>query len=206
MLLYEKFKSNIKNKRRHIVRIKMSIVRTTEGKSTTMIDMFLNNSEDKRIYGMVGKDFIQKDGKATTVSYSLLSTRKKAEPRYVKDADLDQINRVSSQIDMNQALMSQAYEAFYSRDLTRYQQIIDSMGSALQNAVPPVNPAPVEQNIETITEAAPAPGPRLLEVWSDYIKDKGQKWRKQTANENQRFFDVLYHVVGDMLHLGFDSS
>jgi hypothetical protein len=88
MLLYEKFKSNIKNKRRHIVRIKMSIVRTTEGKSTTMIDMFLNNSEDKRINGMVGKDFIQKDGMATTVSYSLLSTRKKAEPRYVKDADL----------------------------------------------------------------------------------------------------------------------
>ncbi len=58
----------------------------------------------------------------------------------VKDADLDQINRVSSQIDMNRALMSQAYEAFYSRDLTRYQQIIDSMGAALQNAVPPVNP------------------------------------------------------------------
>lgn len=116
----------------------------------------------------------------------------------VKDADLDQINRVSSQIDMNQALMSQAYEAFYSRDLTRYQQIIDSMGSALQNAVPPVNPAPVEQNIETITEAATASGPRLLEAWYDYIKDKGQKWRKQTANENQRFFDVLYHVVGDI--------
>ena len=88
MLLYEKFKSNIKNKRRHIVRIKMSIVRTTEGKSTTMIDMFLNNSEDKRINGMVGKDFIQKDGMTTTVSYSLLSTRKKAEPRYVEEADL----------------------------------------------------------------------------------------------------------------------
>ena len=76
------------DKRRHIVRIKMSIVRTTEGKSTTMIDMFLNNSEDKRINGMVGKDFIQKDGMTTTVSYSLLSTRKKAEPRYVEDADL----------------------------------------------------------------------------------------------------------------------
>ncbi|MEJ8325439.1 tyrosine-type recombinase/integrase [Kosakonia sacchari] len=116
----------------------------------------------------------------------------------VKDADLDQINRVSSQIDMNQALMSQAYEAFYSRDLTRYQQIIDSMGAALQNAVPPVNLPPVEQNIETIAEAEPAPGPRLLEAWGDYIKDKGQKWRKQTANENQRFFDVLYHVVGDV--------
>ena len=88
MLLYEKFKSNIKNKRRQIVRIKMSIVRTTEGKSTTMIDMFLNNSEDKRINGMVGKDFIQKDGMTTTVSYSLLSTRKKAEPRYVEETDL----------------------------------------------------------------------------------------------------------------------
>ncbi|WP_407172228.1 site-specific integrase [Citrobacter farmeri] len=116
----------------------------------------------------------------------------------VNESDLDQVHHIASQIDMNQALMSQAYEAFYSRDLTRYQQIIDSMGSALQNAIPPVNPAPVEQNIETITEAAPASGPRLLEAWYDYIKDKGQKWRKQTANENQRFFDVLYHVVGDI--------
>lgn len=116
----------------------------------------------------------------------------------VKDADLDQINHISSQIDMNQALMSQAYEAFYSGDLTRYQQIIDSMGSALQNAVPSVNPAPIEQNIATIAETEPAQGLGLLEAWNDYVKDKGQKWRKQTANENQRFFDVLYHVVGNV--------
>ncbi|KGA42170.1 recombinase XerC [Pectobacterium odoriferum] len=116
----------------------------------------------------------------------------------VKDADLDQIHRISSQIDMNQALMSQAYEAFYSGNLTRYQQIIDSMGSALQNAIPEVNPAPVEQNTSTIGEPDSAYGPRLLGAWNDYIKDKGQKWRKQTANENQRFFDVLYHVVGNV--------
>ena len=57
----------------------------------------------------------------------------------VNESDLDQVHHVASQIDMNQALMLQAYEAFYSGDLTRYQQIIDSMGSALQNAVPPVN-------------------------------------------------------------------
>ncbi|GKX38694.1 hypothetical protein SOASR014_24330 [Pectobacterium carotovorum subsp. carotovorum] len=116
----------------------------------------------------------------------------------VKDADLDQIHRISSQIDMNQALMSQAYEAFYSGNLTRYQQIIDSMGSALQNAIPEVNPAPVEQNTSTIGEPDSAYGPRLLGAWNDYIKDKGQKWRKQTANENQRFFDVLCHVVGNV--------
>lgn len=116
----------------------------------------------------------------------------------VNESDLDQVHHVASQIDMNQALMSQAYEAFYSGDLTRYQQIIDSMGSALQNAIPAVNPAPVEQNTSTIGEPDSAYGPRLLEAWNDYIKDKGQKWRKQTANENQRFFDVLYHVVGDI--------
>nr|WP_180252047.1 tyrosine-type recombinase/integrase [Enterobacter hormaechei] len=116
----------------------------------------------------------------------------------VKDTDLDQINSVASQIDMNQALMSQAYEAFYSGDLTRYHQIIDSMGSALQNAAPAVIPAPVQQNTAKIAETEPADRPSLLEAWKDYIKDKGQKWRKQTANENQRFFDVLYHVVGDI--------
>jgi hypothetical protein len=45
----------------------------------------------------------------------------------VNESDLDQVHHIASQIDMNQALMSQAYEAFYSGDLTRYQQIIDSM-------------------------------------------------------------------------------
>ena len=56
----------------------------------------------------------------------------------------------------------------------------------------------MEQNTATTAETEPAHSPRLLEAWNDYIKDKGQKWRKQTANENQRFFDVLYHVVGDV--------
>ncbi|VAX70044.1 Integrase [Enterobacter cloacae] len=116
----------------------------------------------------------------------------------VNESDLDQVHHIASQIDMNQALMSQAYEAFYSGDLTRYQQIIDSMGSALQNAAPAVIPAPVQQNTAKIAETEPAHIPRLLEAWNVYIKDKGQKWRKQTANENQRFFDVLYHVVGDI--------
>ncbi|XHF53301.1 MAG: hypothetical protein PIK35_11250 [Enterobacter roggenkampii] len=116
----------------------------------------------------------------------------------VKDTDLDQINHISSQIDMNQALMSQAYEAFYSGDLTRYQQIIDSMGSALLNATSVVTSAPVDQNTAKIAENEPANSPRLLEAWNAYIKDRGQKWRKQTANENQRFFDVLYHVMGDV--------
>ena len=116
----------------------------------------------------------------------------------VNESDLDQVHHIASQIDMNQALMSQAYEAFYSGDLTRYQQIINSMGSALQNAIPAVTPAPMEQNTATSAETEPAHSPRLLEIWSDYIKDKGQHWRKQTASENQRFFDVLYHVVGDI--------
>lgn len=116
----------------------------------------------------------------------------------VNESDLDQVHHIASQIDMNQALMSQAYEAFYSGDLTRYQQIINSMGSALQNAIPAVTPAPMEQNTAATAETEPAHSPRLLETWSDYIKDKGQHWRKQTASENQRFFDVLYHVVGDI--------
>ncbi|MCL6325697.1 DUF3258 domain-containing protein [Pectobacterium polaris] len=119
----------------------------------------------------------------------------------VNESDLDQIHHIASQIDMNQALMSQAYEAFYSGDLIRYQQILDSMASALQKAAPTDKAVVQEsfpQNKVALDETSPAIGPTLLEVWNEYINDKGQKWRKQTANENQRFFDVLYHVVGDV--------
>ncbi|WP_244886184.1 tyrosine-type recombinase/integrase [Kluyvera cryocrescens] len=131
------------------------------------------------------------------ISARMMTAALKKQMLTINESDLDQVHHIASQIDMNQALMSQAYEAFYSGDLTRYQQIIDSMGSALQNATPAVPQAPVEQNTAKIVEAEQSHAPRLLEAWNDYIKDKGQKWRKQTANENHRFFDVLHHVVGD---------
>jgi hypothetical protein len=30
-----------------------------------------------------------------------------------------------------------------------------------------------------------------------YVKEKGQSWRTNIANENRRFYDVLIYVVGD---------
>ncbi|KHN91970.1 recombinase XerC [Pectobacterium actinidiae] len=135
------------------------------------------------------------------ISARMMTAALKKKMLTVNESDLDQIHHIASQIDMNQAFMSQAYEAFYSGDLIRYQQILDSMASALQKAAPTDKAVLQEsfpQNKVALDETSPAIGPTLLEVWNEYIKDKGQKWRKQTANENQRFFDVLYHVVGDV--------
>lgn len=112
----------------------------------------------------------------------------------VKEDDIEQVYQAANQIDMNQAMMSQAYEAFYSGDLSKYQQIIDSMTSSLQKAASVTTQLPEEIREQTPKSLAPS----LLECWNDYTNDKGKNWRKSIASENQRFFDVLCHVVGDI--------
>lgn len=112
----------------------------------------------------------------------------------VKEDDIEQVYQAANQIDMNQAMMSQAYEAFYSGDLSKYQQIVDSMTSSLQKAASVTTQLPEEIREQTPKSLAPS----LLECWNDYTNDKGKNWRKSIASENQRFFDVLCHVVGDI--------
>ncbi len=123
----------------------------------------------------------------------------------VGETDLEQINAVASQVDMNQALMSQAYHAFYSGELARYRQLVDAMKAQLQEAEQAQEPpAPTkakkvkEQAKDSPSEAPTTSCMTLSEAWNGYVRDKGQKWRKQTANENQRFYEVLFHVVGDI--------
>lgn len=45
--------------------------------------------------------------------------------------DLDQAYEVAGQIDMHQAMLHQAYEAFYSGDIGRYRALVESIQSQL---------------------------------------------------------------------------
>ncbi|HEX4502355.1 MAG TPA: tyrosine-type recombinase/integrase [Scandinavium sp.] len=115
-------------------------------------------------------------------------------------ADLPLANQVAAALDLSRTTVAQAYEAFYSKDLLRYRQITAGLQAQLEEAKiksqpqsdfepkQPVTPTAKEVVSQTIT---------LSEAWAMYVKEKGQKWRRSIANENQRFFDVLLYVVGD---------
>ncbi|MBN5263849.1 DUF3258 domain-containing protein [Serratia marcescens] len=105
----------------------------------------------------------------------------------------DEMSDVVSQIDMSLAMKHQAYEAFYSDDFLKYRQILGSLKEqvkSLSDKAPIQNHAPQVQS--------PSSAVKLSEVWKMYVADKGQKWRRSVASENQRFYDVLFLVVGDI--------
>lgn len=110
------------------------------------------------------------------------------------------MGEVVSQIDMSLAMKYQAYEAFYSDDFLKYRQILDSLKGQVksiadkanvQELTPIQSPSP-QQAISRSSSAV-----TLSEAWKIYVADKGQKWRKSVAGENQRFYEVLLYVVGD---------
>lgn len=108
---------------------------------------------------------------------------------------------VASQIDLSQAMKLQAYEAFYAGDLLKYRQILDSLKGQIPDKSPQtVTTATAPPNKSRKTNAANTTYSALTlsEAWKIYVADKGQKWRKSVAGENQRFYDVLFYVVGDI--------
>ncbi|CAI0894398.1 tyrosine-type recombinase/integrase [Serratia quinivorans] len=112
-----------------------------------------------------------------------------------------ELGATADQINLAQALKYQAYEAFYSNDTLKYRQIVESLRGQVQEVAgkvpvaPPSapRPQPTQQPYESTH-----PTIRLSEAWGLYIEDKGQKWRSSVAGENQRFYDVLFYVVGDI--------
>ncbi|WP_273848560.1 tyrosine-type recombinase/integrase [Serratia liquefaciens] len=105
----------------------------------------------------------------------------------------EEMSDVVSQIDMSLAMKYQAYEAFYSDDFLKYRQILGSLKEQvkiLSDKKPIQNHTPQQQ--------PSASAIRLSEAWKMYVADKGQKWRRSVASENQRFYEVLLYVVGDI--------
>lgn len=113
-------------------------------------------------------------------------------------ADLPLANQVAASLDMSRQTVAQAYEAFYSKDLLRYRQLTASLQDQLEEAKGKRNVFPTASvKVETVPPEPANQAIKLSEAWAMYIKEKGQKWSRSIANENQRFYDVLLYVVSD---------
>ncbi|EPN2402084.1 tyrosine-type recombinase/integrase [Klebsiella aerogenes] len=111
--------------------------------------------------------------------------------------DLDQAYEVAGQIDMHQAMLHQAYEAFYAGDIVRYRALVDSMQSQLVETERRKKPA-TKQAVVTVEAPDDDNTPLLSEAWKLFVAEKGKNWAITIARENNRFYEVLMHVLGDI--------
>ncbi|EPG3109400.1 tyrosine-type recombinase/integrase [Klebsiella aerogenes] len=111
--------------------------------------------------------------------------------------DLDQAYEVAGQIDMHQAMLHQAYEAFYSGDIVRYRSLVASMQSQLTETERRKKPA-TKQAVVTVDAPEDDNTPLLSEAWTLFVAEKGKTWAITIARENNRFYEVLMHVLGDI--------
>jgi hypothetical protein len=65
-IMYDKFKKNVKNKQGHLIRLHMSIIRQTNGKTTTTIDLFMNRSCQPS-FGLIEAKYIQDKGESDNI-------------------------------------------------------------------------------------------------------------------------------------------
>ncbi|HGL3851315.1 TPA: tyrosine-type recombinase/integrase [Klebsiella aerogenes] len=111
--------------------------------------------------------------------------------------DLDQAYEVAGQIDMHQAMLHQAYEAFYAGDIVRYRALVDSMQSQLVETERRKKPA-TKQAVVTVEAPDDDNTPLLSEAWKLFVAEKGKTWAITISRENNRFYEVLMHVLGDV--------
>ncbi|MCZ0062859.1 tyrosine-type recombinase/integrase [Klebsiella michiganensis] len=111
--------------------------------------------------------------------------------------DLEQAYEVAGQIDMHQAMLHQAYEAFYSGDIVRYRTLVESMQSQLTETEIRKKPA-TKQTVAIVETSENDTTPLLSDAWRLFVAEKGKTWAITIARENNRFYEVLMHVLGDV--------
>ncbi|MEQ9900506.1 tyrosine-type recombinase/integrase [Pectobacterium punjabense] len=111
--------------------------------------------------------------------------------------DVEQAYEVAEQIDLHQAMLYQTYDAFYSGDLVRYRSLVDEMQFKLTEAEGLKKPT-AKPSLVSLNEPESHDTPLLSVAWKMFTTEKGKGWAAAVANENQRFYDVLMHVIGDL--------
>lgn len=111
--------------------------------------------------------------------------------------DVEQAYEVAGQIDMHQTMLHQAYEAFYAGDIVRYRALVESMQSQLAETEKLKQPA-TKQAVVTVDAPDDDTTPLLSEAWKLFVAEKGKTWAITIARENNRFYEVLMHVLGDI--------
>jgi integrase len=109
-----------------------------------------------------------------------------------------EISAASTTLDMSKAKLYQAYQAFYDGDFTKYEQLVNSLKSKLPTVSASKQRIPLSDSVTTNEKDNTSPAIKLSEAWKMYVADKGQKWRRAVAGENQRFYEILFYVVGDI--------
>ncbi|EPY3938759.1 tyrosine-type recombinase/integrase [Klebsiella pneumoniae] len=113
------------------------------------------------------------------------------------EKNLDQAHEVAGQIDLHQAMLHQAYDAFYSGDIVRYRALVESMQSQLADTEKLKKPV-IKQAVATVEAPEADNTPLLSEAWKLFVAEKGKTWAITIARENNRFYEVLMHVLGDV--------
>lgn len=111
--------------------------------------------------------------------------------------DVEQAYEVAGQIDMHQAMLHQAYAAFYAGDIVQYRSLVDSMQSQLAETEK-LKKTVIKQAVATVEAPEADNTPLLSEAWKLFVAEKGKTWAITIARENNRFYEVLMHVLGNV--------
>lgn len=120
----------------------------------------------------------------------LLATLERKRIAYSPD-DVNTARDIAGELDMGAAMLMQAYEAFYSGDIPKWKGLVEGLRHSAT--------AVIEEDERQLVERGDNHSSMLLsDAWELFCKEKGQKWRTAIANENNRFYEVLRHVIGDV--------
>lgn len=112
----------------------------------------------------------------------------------------DEVDKAASAITMSRVMLYQAYEAFYGGDFLKYRQLTD----ALKNQSAEMESRMLPEALDVLADGNPDHIASeqsqlcLNEAIEMYTTEKGGKWTSTIANENERIFEVLRAVLGNV--------
>ncbi|PHZ25550.1 tyrosine-type recombinase/integrase [Yersinia massiliensis] len=110
----------------------------------------------------------------------------------------NEISEASTKLDMSKSKVYQAYQAFYNGDFLKYEQLVNSLKSQLSTESHLSHNSIKRDAVTSKPELCNNQAIKLSEAWKMFVQEKGNHWRLPVAKENQRFYEVLLLVVGDI--------
>lgn len=105
-----------------------------------------------------------------------------------------EIQEAAIKFSISQSMLTDAWAKYFAGDMTGYKQVLEAM----KPEIPHQETSTIQTSMQAIPQSNSGDSaPLLSKIWDMYIADKGKKWSTPVAKENNRFFEVLLHVVGD---------
>ncbi|WP_421504440.1 recombinase XerC [Erwinia rhapontici] len=111
-----------------------------------------------------------------------------------------EVDKAASEITMSRVMLYQAYEAFYDGDFLKYGQLTKALKDQCvemeSRMLSEASNVLADADAENVAYEEPLLC--LNDAVAMYISEKGKKWTSTIANENERFFEILKAVLGDV--------